>query len=61
MVEHAKKVELTDDLGKTKGSYAYVEMPTIILFTIPAASFLCFKLESRLCERKKELKYGLSQ
>ncbi|EFO20520.2 hypothetical protein LOAG_07968 [Loa loa] len=31
-----KKTEFTDDLEKFKSDYAYVEMPTIILLTIPA-------------------------
>lgn len=34
-------MELTEDLERMKSGYAYVEMPTIILFTIPAASFSC--------------------
>ncbi|VDK86716.1 unnamed protein product [Litomosoides sigmodontis] len=40
-VEHRKKVELTEDLERMKNGYAYVEMPTIILFTIPAAKTKC--------------------
>ncbi|KAK6114588.1 hypothetical protein QQG55_56710 [Brugia pahangi] len=41
-LERTKEVEFTDDLEKIKSDYAFVEMPTIILFTIPAASFPSF-------------------
>ncbi|KAK6114587.1 hypothetical protein QQG55_56710 [Brugia pahangi] len=37
-LERTKEVEFTDDLEKIKSDYAFVEMPTIILFTIPARS-----------------------
>lgn len=37
--EYAKEMEFTEDLGKIKIGYAYVEMPTVILFTVPPASF----------------------
>ncbi|EJW71367.1 hypothetical protein WUBG_17727, partial [Wuchereria bancrofti] len=41
-LERTKEVEFTDDLEKIKSDYAYVEMPIIILFTIPIASFPFF-------------------
>uniref|UniRef100_A0A915Q021 Uncharacterized protein n=1 Tax=Setaria digitata TaxID=48799 RepID=A0A915Q021_9BILA len=37
-LEHGKEMELTDDLEKVEKGYAYVEMPMLILFTVPPVS-----------------------
>ncbi|MCP9260034.1 hypothetical protein DINM_003279 [Dirofilaria immitis] len=39
MLEHTKEMEFMEDSGKIKTGYAYVEMPSVILFTVPSASF----------------------
>ncbi|KAM3721031.1 hypothetical protein ACO02O_08880 [Dirofilaria immitis] len=38
MLEHTKEMEFMEDSGKIKTGYAYVEMPSVILFTVPSVS-----------------------